>query len=40
MRITFPGLSYGEAIKKAGFLSLLDRRESLSVKLFNDIVSK
>ena len=41
MRIIFPGLSYSEAIKKAGiFLSLLDRRDSLSVKLFNDIVSK
>ena len=40
MRIIFRGLSYSASIKKAGILSLLDRRESLSVKLFNDIVSK
>ena len=40
LRIIFPSLSYCEAIGKAGIPTLSERRETLSIKLFNDIVSK
>lgn len=40
MRIIFPSLSCSEAIEKVGSPTLSDRRESLSVKLFSDIVIK
>ena len=39
MRIIFPNLSYCEALNKAGIPTLSERRESLSIKLFEDIVS-
>ena len=39
MRIIFPCLSYCEAIDKAEIPTLSERRESLSIKLFKDIVS-
>ena len=39
MRIIFPILSYCEALDKAGIVTLSERRESLSIKLFEDIVS-
>lgn len=39
MRIILPNLSYTDAIEKAGLHTLYSRRESLSCKLFNDIVS-
>ena len=38
MRIIFPSLSYCEAMDKAGIPTLSERRESLSIKLFEDIV--
>ena len=34
----FPSLSYCEAMDKAGIPTLSERRESLSIKLFKDIV--
>ena len=39
MRIIFPNLSYCEALNKAGIPTLSERRDSLSIKLFEDIVS-
>ena len=39
MQIIFPSLSYCEAMDKAGIPTLSERRESLSIKLFEDIVS-
>ena len=39
MRIIFPSLSYCEAMDKAGIPTLSERRESLSIKLLNEIVS-
>ena len=39
MRIIFPSLSYCEKTDKAGIPTLSERRELLSVKLFEDIVS-
>ena len=39
IRIIFPSLSYCEAIDKAEILTLSERRESFSIKLFKDIVS-
>ena len=41
MRIIFPSLSCCETMDKAGIptLSLSERRESLSIKLFEDIIS-
>ena len=39
MRIIFPSLSYCEALDKAGIVTLSERRESLSIILFEDIVS-
>ena len=39
MRIIFLSLSYYEAIDKAEIPTLSERRESLSIKLFKDIVS-
>ena len=39
MQIIFPSLSYCEAMDKAGIPTLSERRESLSMKLFKDIVS-
>ena len=38
IRIIFPNLSYCEALNKAGIPTLSERRESLSTKLFEDIV--
>ena len=38
MRIIFPGISYSSALAESGLLSLHERREFLSNKLFNDIV--
>ena len=38
MRIIFPSLSYCEAMDKAGIPTLSERRESLSIKLLEDIV--
>ena len=37
--IIYPCLSYCEAINKAGIPTLSERPETLSIKLFNDIVS-
>ena len=39
MRIFFPNLSYCEALNKAGIRTLSERRESLSIKLFEDIAN-
>ena len=39
MRIISPSLSYCEAVDKAEIPTLSERRESLSIKLFKDIVS-
>ena len=39
MQIIFPSLSYCGAMDKAGIPTLSGRRESLSIKLFEDIVS-
>ena len=39
MRIIFPNLSYCEASNKAGIPTLSERRESLSIKLFEDIAN-
>ena len=39
LRIICPSLSYCEAIDKAVIPTLSERRETLSIKLFNDIVS-
>jgi len=39
IRIIFPNLSYCEALNKTGIPTLSERRESLSIKLFEDIVS-
>ena len=39
MRVIFPSLPYCEAIGKAEIPTLSERRESLSIKLFKDIVS-
>ena len=39
MRVIFPSLSYCEAIGKAEIPTLSERRESLSIELFKDIVS-
>ena len=39
MRIIFPSLSSCEAIEKARISTLSQRREKLSIKLFNDIRS-
>ena len=38
MQIIFPGISYSSALEESGVLSLHERREFLSNKLFNDIV--
>ena len=38
MRIIFPGIFYSSALAESGLLSLHERREFLSNKLFNDIV--
>ena len=38
MQIIFPGISYSPALAESGLLSLYERREFLSNKLFNDIV--
>ena len=38
LRKIFPSLSYCEAIDKAGIPTLSERRETLSIKLFNHIV--
>ena len=38
MRIIFPGISYSSALAESGLLSLYERREFLSNKLFNVIV--
>ena len=38
MRIIFPGISYSSALAASRLLSLYERREFLSNKLFNDIV--
>ena len=39
LQIIFPSLSYCEAIDKAGIPTLSERLKTLSIKLFNDIVS-
>ena len=38
IQIIFPGISYSSALAESGLLSLYERREFLSNKLFNDIV--
>ena len=40
LQIIFPSLSYCEAIDKAGIPTLSERRKTLYIKLFNDIVSR
>ena len=39
LQIIFPSLSYCEAIDKSGIPTLSERRKTLYIKLFNDIVS-
>ena len=37
MKITHPGLSYAKALELSGLLTLYDRREAISAKVFDEI---